>query len=332
MQKFGVKKFCSYGTCIREPLYGFNNNERCYYHKEKGMTCIIKKYVCIYDKCNKMPNFNLPGKPAKFCATHKTPDMINIHLKPCIYNMCKTPPLYGKPGSKPSHCSKHREPGMIKRPNGKCIQCKSPAIYGSNFTAQHCEEHKEEHKQNLVERNCRSCNLIMILDNDNYCEYCNPITFKTARLAKQNALMDFLDTVGLHGTSTDTIIDHGVCGKERPDRVFDFGDKVVLLECDEHQHRDRPSDCEHTRMINLSQSFGGLPVYFIRWNPDNYSPLHDSSTIASIQQRHSSVAQLILDIQRDITPLPHALLSVCYMYYDGWHKVTWNVLLPFASI
>ena len=56
---------------------------------------------------------------------------------------------------------------MIKRPNGKCVTCKELAIYGTNFTPKHCESHKLEDEQNLVEQECISCHLIMVLDKDN---------------------------------------------------------------------------------------------------------------------------------------------------------------------
>ena len=59
-------------------------------------------------------------------------------------------------------------------------------------------------------------------------------------------------------------------GRERPDRVYDLG--IVILECDENQQQERSCACEQTRMVNIGQSYGGLPVYFIRWNPDAYKP------------------------------------------------------------
>jgi hypothetical protein len=71
-----------------------------------------------------------------------------------------------------------------------------------------------------------------VLDDNNRCENCNPESFATARLAKQNALMSYLDARKLPGNSTDITIDNGICGKERPDRVYDFGDKVVMVASD----------------------------------------------------------------------------------------------------
>jgi hypothetical protein len=169
----------------------------------------------------------------------------------------------------------------------------------------------------------------MVLNQNNQCEYCVPETFQTARLAKQNALMAYLDYRGLNGMSTDTIIDEGECGKERPDRVFDFGNKIIVLECDEHQHRDRACVCEQTRMVNISQSFGGVPVYFIRWNPDDYSPLNPRKIPEAIEKRHKLVADYIRDIQQNLIELPAAFLSVIYMYFDDWDGLAnqpWEVI------
>ena len=73
--------------------------------------------------------------------------------------------------------------------------------------------------------------------------------------------MDYLNSRELVGMSTDVIIDHGECGAERPDRVFDFGNKIIILECDEDQHRYRICECEQTRMVNISQSFNHRPSF-----------------------------------------------------------------------
>jgi len=63
--------------------------------------------------------------------------------------------------------------------------------------------------------------------------------------------MAYLDSRGLTGDSTDVVIDDGICGKERPDRVYDFGDKIIVLECDEHRDQDRT-------LKNTSEANGGL--------------------------------------------------------------------------
>ena len=260
--------------------------------------------------------------------------MIDIKSKRCEFEGCTTRPYYGKPGTPPSHCATHRQKGMIKRPKAKCKKCKEPAIYGKNFTNLHCEIHKEDNDINLVERECKSCNLISILNKDDYCEYCNPATFKTARLAKQNALMDYLDSQKLFGNSTDKAVNPS-CGKERPDRVFETDDFILILECDENQHRDRACSCEQTRMVNIGQAYGGIPVYFIRWNPDNYCPESDRKQCEEIKKRHKLVGDLIKHILTKRIELPKdRFVSALYMYYDGWDGVDneeWKVITPLEA-
>jgi hypothetical protein len=132
------------------------------------------------------------------------------------------------------------------------------------------------------------------------------------------------------GSSTDVVIDDGICGKERPDRVYDFGDKIVVLECDEHQHRDRVCVCEQTRMVNIGQSFGGLPTYFIRWNPDDYSPESDRKNPEVLPKRHKLAGDLLRDIRVGTYALPTGLVSAVYLYYDGWDSLAtaeWSVLM-----
>ena len=198
------------------------------------------------------------------------------------------------------------------------------AIWGLNMTPRHCEEHKQVGEQNLVEARCVSCNLLYVLDTKGLCENCNPKTFESGRLAKQNALMAYLDTRGFTGDGTDVMVDSGVCGKERPDRVFDLGDKVVILECDEDQHAGRPCACEQGRMVNLGQAFGGLPVYFIRWNPDKYK-----GGDTAVKTRHKMVGDLLDDVVKGRHELPEVLTAALYMYYNGWTNMAqekWVVL------
>jgi hypothetical protein len=46
-----------------------------------------------------------------------------------------------------------------------------------------------------------------------------------------------------------------------------LGDRLICIECDEHQHMTY--ECDVPRMVNITQDIG-LPTVFIRWNPDKY--------------------------------------------------------------
>jgi len=363
---------CQYSGCKKASSFGVKRHSptHCATHKEEGMTNVMSK-MCEHDGCDMCASFALPNERARFCKTHSEDGMVNVMASGCTYEGCgktngnygfaggrgqfctnhKEPGMidvitrrceecssraaYGKPGSQRSHCSKHRKPGMITLPRARCLVCRKPAFYGVNYVPRRCEAHKTDEDQNLIERECISCKLIMILDKDDKCEFCNPRTFETNRLAKQNALMAYLDFYGLTGESTDRVVNGGDCGRDRPDRVFDFGDKIVILECDEHQHKDRLCSCEQIRMVNISQGYGGLPVYFIRWNPDPYAPSVDTKKQEPVEKRHKIVCSYILDIKRGKVALPNALLSVAYMFHDAWHSLVdmeWEVITHLETI
>jgi Holliday junction resolvase len=201
------------------------------------------------------------------------------------------------------------------------------AIWGHNFEPLNCELHKQEDQQNLVERPCVSCHLKSVLDRSDLCENCG--VWDKVKLSKQNALMTFLDACGFEGVSTDRIVDGGECGRERPDRVFYFDSKVVIVECDENQHQSILESCEYARMVTLGQMYGGAPVYFIRFNPDKYNTGDEA-----LRARHEIVAAILRDIQDGRMELPHALTSALYLYYDGWqgmHREEWRVLMAYDT-
>ena len=327
-------KRCEHEGCDSRPSFDIKGGKGrfCVSHKTAEMVD-VKNKRCEHEGCDSQPVFDIKGGKGRFCGTHKTAEMVNVKHKRCDHDGCDTSASYGKPGHPISHCFQHRQAGMIRRPNAKCASCKELAIWGSNWVPKHCETHKTAEEQNLVERPCISCSLPYILDKDNKCENCNPSAFATARLAKQNALMDALDARNLKGDSTDKIVEGGICGKERPDRIYDLGDKIIILECDEHQHRERACLCEQTRMVNIGQSFGGIPVYFIRWNPDDYSPANSRKKPEDIKKRYKLVGDLIADIKENKATLPEALVSALYMYYDEWSSLAeeeWKVLTHYT--
>lgn len=262
--------------------------------------------------------------------------MVNIKKKQCESPDCPTSSLYGWSGGVRSHCFQHRKAGMLRNPTARCryVRCKNKASFGALNEPCHCEQHAEDGEMNLIERECISCQLPFPLNRNDMCEYCDPKSFQSGRLAKQNALMAFLDGKGLYGSSTDKIIEGGVCGKERPDRIFDLGDRVIIVECDEHQHHGNPCECEQSRMVNIGQSFGGTPVYFVRWNPDRYKTVGDKD-MEPVKRRHTKLAEFlecVVDPCRRTDMLPHekeVLVYALYMYYDGWdglHRERWRCI------
>ena len=324
---------CIHEGCNTVPGFGLKGgvSQYCKKHKLKGMIS-IRNRICNYTDCSKSGRYGFNRKEL-FCIKHKEPGMTTQGVPECC--VCYNFAYYGQPGKKAIHCKVHRVLGEIRRPKRRCTDCKNIALWGNNFIAKHCEIHKKEDETNMVERECSSCNLVMLLDDNNKCYYCNPSSFNKSRLVKQDNLMSYLDSRGLIGTTTDRPISDGVCGRERPDRVFDIGDKILIIECDENQHRERNCACEQARMVNIAQSFGGIPTYFIRWNPDDYEPGMDGISMETIKLRYKTLGDLIMCIIEDRIQLPHVFVSAFYMYYDGWSSIgseKWQTLMTYDSI
>ena len=322
------EKYASYNVVGEKPAY-------CGEHRKEGMVNVMTRSVCKEAGCNKIKKYGICGGKAGYCGEHRKEGMVNISAKRCIIDGCELHASYGV--ARPEYCNVHKKEGMKNLQVKYCSKdgCNKQISYdkdGNRLTV--CSRHNSNKvkKPVKVKKGCNSCGLKMKLDKQGQCEYCRPSTFKAVRLAKQNALMEYLDARELVGSGTDKVVEGGMCGKERPDRVFDFGDKIVILECDENQHKERERDCELTRMKNIGQMFGGTPVYFIRWNPDGYTC---SEMVAEkVGMRHKRVGDLLLSISEGCAKLPSALVAAHYMYYDGWSHcddLKWELMTAFEG-
>jgi molybdenum cofactor biosynthesis enzyme MoaA len=100
---------------------------------------------------------------------------------------------------------------------------------------------------------------------DFLCSYCNPDKSKN-RKSKENRVRDLLTEHNIQFIQ-DKVIENDCCLKYRPDFLIDCGTYYIILECDENAHAQYEQECEIIRMNNISSGLG-LPVKFIRYNPD----------------------------------------------------------------
>lgn len=120
-------------------------------------------------------------------------------------------------------------------------------------------------------------------------------------------------TEGLEWTAWDKRLEETACGFYRPDFVFDAGTHVVVVEVDEDQHKAYDPACENKRMMDIFNSFGGVPVVFLRWNPDAFTV--DGVTRRVYQKtRH---AHLVRQLREALVNPPTRLLCITRMYFDG---------------
>lgn len=70
-------------------------------------------------------------------------------------------------------------------------------------------------------------------------------------------------------------------------------------------------------------------MYFVRWNPDAYKPKDAKKRQELIAKRYKLCGDLLDDIKKGVYKLPVALVSVIYLYFDGWSSLldaNWSVV------
>lgn len=127
-------------------------------------------------------------------------------------------------------------------------------------------------------------------------------------------MLAVLRAEGHEPTTIDVPVDNS-CQRYRPDFAYDLGHTVIVVECDERQHKDRDSACERVRMLSLSQQYGQSRVIFLRFNPDKY---RSEAPVVTLRKRYELLIKLLDSIKEGTYSTPARKLSVLYLFYDGW--------------
>jgi hypothetical protein len=114
--------------------------------------------------------------------------------------------------------------------------------------------------------------------------YCLPRAKRRSAI-KEKAIAFFLQKWAESGlvpkytswNKVDRLLNPAICGRPRPDFVYDLGDRIVILECDEFQHRSGSyvPRCELLRLVRIVEGYRTIPghiipVHVIRYNPDGF--------------------------------------------------------------
>ena len=285
-------KSCIYPGCKLQPSYNKEGEFKplyCSVHKLDKMVN-VKSKSCIYSGCKTIPVFNKEGetKPL-YCSVHKEYNMIDVIHNTCIYPCCKSRTFFGYCGQKPSHCGKHKLEYMVTKSKRNCIgndeeDCKDMAIYGKDEPL-HCEDHKLPNEICWLVKKCNNCGRDKeLLNKYSLCGICADVPFyeesKRLNKMKESKMVKYLreNIKDFREILADKIID-STCNLYRPDILYDCGTHIVVIECDENQHkRYNWESCslnrslehmEEKRMYEIMIAYG-LPTIFIRWNPDNF--------------------------------------------------------------
>lgn len=281
----------------------------------------VKSRKCIVCKETR-PSFNLPNESnPTHCSKCRLHDMVNVtHIK-C--SVCNTRASYGIPCNVPSRCTKHKDEGMIMNPRSKCRikSCNNTARYGVSFPL-HCELHIKDNDIDLVERKCIKCGKLDILNEKKLCmNFCvadeKYKMYQKHQKRDENRILELLvKNIEQQPTLTDSIVQNDCGDRERPDIIYDCKTHHVIVEIDEHQHKQYCTDGDVKRMKNIFMNqYGGSPVIFIRYNPHSFKD--DKNTQVKIPQTERETT-LIKWVKKLMTDIPQYLCSVVYLFYDGY--------------
>ncbi len=287
-------KKCEVKCCGKIPNFNYEGETKgkfCIFHKEDGMVD-VRTRKCERKGCKIQPTFNYEGElSGKFCEKHKENNMVNIkdRNRICEKEGCKIRSHFGYCSSSPSHCAQHKIDYMINKPKRICEgndkeNCKDYAIYGKNEPL-HCEDHKLEDEICWLVKRCSNCGRDKeLLNKDNLCGICcdKPFYEESKRMnkMKETIMVRYLRNNIKENKEilANRIID-STCNLYRPDILYDCGTHIVVVECDENQHKNYPwESCsinnslehmEEKRMYEIMVAYG-LPAIFLRWNPDNF--------------------------------------------------------------
>ena len=187
----------------------------------------------------------------------------------------------------------------------------------------------------LIERKCKKCDQIGTVDSTGICwNNCVATTiynkqYKKYQTAKQNKIGALLKKeISIELWCSDKVID-SACTLRRPDFVFDVGDHIVIVEVDENAgnssaYHKKTCERERIRMFEISNSFEGRPLIFIRYNPDNYH-INGKHKKTPMNQREVMLIKWVekaiehTKFYKNKNQLFPTVLTV-YLYYDGYDE------------
>jgi len=285
-----VSNTCEFENCNIQPHFNFKGETKgrfCSGHKLDKMIN-VKSMTCEFENCDKRPHFNFKdNKTGRFCFLHKLKNMVNVTSIICESINCKKRASFGFCSQSVTRCAEHKLKNMFKKPKRKCnvSNCKEIATFGQN-EPKHCETHSQENEICFLTKKCNLCRDIDILNKDGICiTKCKPLEYfeqiKKYQKEKEINMLIYLDQNLKEFESEYKIIDDKLidtsCNLYRPDRRYDCGTHQVIVECDEHQHKNREycekytsqKHFEECRMFEIQQACG-MNCIFIRWNPDTF--------------------------------------------------------------
>ena len=124
-----------------------------------------------------------------------------------------------------------------------------------------------------------------------------------------------------------------MCGQrhsEEKEFGYDHGTHKVYVEVDENQHKSYCEQGEINRMKNIYMDDGGVPVLFLRYNPDNYTVNRKKQTIPQGKREVELIKWL--KFYENFDNLKENHLSVQYLYYSDGDNMKLHKIDPYEHV
>lgn len=258
--------------------------------------------------------YALERKGATHCLDCKTHEMVKCHGG-CV--ACRVKAANFGIGSKATHCADCKDAAMKDVKNRKCQECGIRQASCGVGKATHCKTCSGQ-LRNIVSKRCgiEGCDVFVKPSTTQWCANHDTERKRITRV-RENKVANFLRESDLPPwTSWNKQIqgaEKDVCGKYRPDFVWEMPGHVVVLEVDEQQHAYPGYSCENKRMLDIWNSYGGMPVVMIRMNPDAFK-LEGTTRKVSWEKR----LQLLKDtLKKHLASPGQHLFAVHRLFYDN---------------
>ena len=278
------------------------------------------EFKCNQINCNKSYN-TLQSLNHHLALSHK------IYSKEKIYKCeyCNDNKLWNKYDLK-----KHIE--YIHKSNCKIYECELCEL-NNRYTTKilgNLRRHKQ-YAHDIGDNNCELCymntnsSITHEIEKNTYeiCRTCfSKLTGKSSRIEK--IWSDYIDEKFGNNyllSSDKTLKNVGGCINLRPDKLYNSIDFVLLLECDEHQHKysNGSYSCDEKRITEIYHQDGifGKNFIIIRWNPDKYKPPSNYNI-----KNQKNRLELIVELMEKIVNINHTeKIHIYYMFYDPDNKI-----------
>jgi len=180
-----------------------------------------------------------------------------------------------------------------------------------------------------TQKQCSSCleNFAVLQSSSDLCKPCMDRKVHIHKTRPELLVKKFLENdtdlpAAIHNKSDPQT--HTECTRSRVDFRFDFTYFQVIIEVDENQHKSYGEACELTRLLEVVNAAGGIPLMIFRINPDKYKQNGVSKNMSLDERLIFMKERIVLRCKKIFRRINHScsknivlpILYVEYLFFD----------------